>query len=71
MEYNLENVKVLIKKLRERKESTLRLKDKALRNYYTQIQNIEESKRENSIHLLFPKPLFETLWKRYMDDIVL
>jgi len=71
MQYNLENVKVLVKKLRERKESTLRLKDKALRNYYTQIQNIEEDKRENSIHILFPQQLFETLWRRYMEDEIL
>lgn len=71
MQYNLENVKILVRKLRERKESTLRLKDKALRNYYTQIQNIEEDKREQSIQILFPQPLFETLWRRYIEDEII
>jgi hypothetical protein len=71
MEYNLENVKILVRKMRNKKDSTLRLKDKALRNYYTHYKNIEEDKREQSLHILFPKPMFDVLCRKYIYDEVI
>ena len=70
MEYNVENIKILIKVLRNKKDSNVYLKDKALRIYYSNINTIGVSKEESK-HILMPFPLFETLTKRFIYDEII
>jgi hypothetical protein len=70
MEYNIENIKLLVKILRNKKDSSVYLKDKALRIYYSNINTIDIT-REESKYTLMPFHLFETLTKRFIDDEII
>ncbi len=70
MEYSRENIRTLVKKMRNKKDSTFRLKDKALRIYYSNMKNITEDDID-ALNKLMPYPLFKTLVKKYIYDEVI
>jgi hypothetical protein len=69
MTHNLENIKYLVHVLNNKKESTFRLKDKALRNYYKNIGNVDLN-NEESKNVLMPYPLFRTLVNKFLPEML-
>lgn len=69
MEYNVTNIKYLVKVLRNKKDSSFWMKDKALKNYYSNIGLVDKDD-ETSKHVLMPYPMFKSLTKKYIYDEV-
>ena len=65
MKYNRENIKVLVQVLRNKNESTLYLKDQALRIYYQNISKVPGSDND-SLQRIMPYPLFKILSQKYI-----
>jgi hypothetical protein len=70
MEYSRENIRTLVKKMRNKKDSTFRLKDKALRIYYSNMKNITGDDID-ALNKLMPYPLFKTLVDKYIYDKII
>jgi hypothetical protein len=67
MKYNRENINTLVKILRNKKDSSFRLKDKALRIYYLNIKNTIGNDND-ALNKLMPYPLFKVLVDKFIHN---